>query len=85
MSEPVADLFDPSCYPLFSGTGIEESQRLGPDLSSSRARGRAGGGANSRFCRNNSRLSRGKFPIKPQRELAGKALIWLVLFAAGQR
>jgi hypothetical protein len=38
MSEIVADPPDPSCYLLFSGSGIEESQSVGPDPSSRRAR-----------------------------------------------
>jgi hypothetical protein len=38
MSETVADPPDPSCYLLFFGPGIEESQSVGPDPSSRRAR-----------------------------------------------
>jgi hypothetical protein len=38
MPEIVADPSDPSCYLLFSGPGIEESQSVGPDPSSRRAR-----------------------------------------------
>jgi hypothetical protein len=35
----IADPPDPSCYLLFSGTGIQESQWLGPDPFSPCARG----------------------------------------------
>jgi hypothetical protein len=38
MSKLLAHPPDPPCSGLFSGTGIAESQRLGPDLFSSRAR-----------------------------------------------
>src|SRR5271155_2575822 len=38
MSEIVADPPDPSCYLLFSGPGIEESQSVGPDPFLPRAR-----------------------------------------------
>jgi hypothetical protein len=38
MSETVADLSDPSCCLLLSGPGIGESQLVGPDPSSRRAR-----------------------------------------------
>jgi hypothetical protein len=41
MSEIIVDPPDTSCYLLFSRPGIEESQSLGPDLFSSRARVRA--------------------------------------------
>ena len=43
VAEIVADPLSPSCYRLLSGSGIQESQRLGPDLSLPRARTRAGG------------------------------------------
>jgi hypothetical protein len=39
MSEIVADPPNPSCYLLFSGPGIEELQRVGPDPFPPRARG----------------------------------------------
>src|SRR5438552_3698056 len=38
MPEIVADPPSPSCYRLFSGAGVEESQSLGPDPFSPRAR-----------------------------------------------
>ena len=37
-------------------------------------------GHHSRFGQFNSRLGANKFPFSRQRELAGKALIWLVIF-----
>ena len=39
MPEIVADPLLPSCYHLFSRSGIEESQQRGPDPSLPRARG----------------------------------------------
>ena len=42
MPEIIADMPSRSCYRLFPRSGIEESQRLGPDLFSPRARTRAG-------------------------------------------
>ena len=55
MPEIVADPPSPSCYRLFSGPGVEESQLLGPDPFSPRAR-EAGG----RFAKGSSGNARGR-------------------------
>jgi hypothetical protein len=60
MPEIVADPPSPSCYHLFSGTGIQEFQRLGPDRSSLRPRDERG-----RFAKGSSGNSRGRPPGIP--------------------
>jgi Family of unknown function (DUF5681) len=55
MPEIVADLPNPPCSPLLSGSGIQESQSLDPDPSSSRARD-----ARGRFAKGSSGNPRGR-------------------------
>ena len=55
MPEIVADPPSPSCYRLFSGPGVEESQLLGPDPFSPCA-----GDADGRFAKGSSGNARGR-------------------------
>jgi hypothetical protein len=55
MPEIVADPLPPSCYDLFPGPGIQESQQLAPDPISSRARD-----ARGRFAKGSSGNPRGR-------------------------
>ena len=57
MPEKVADPPSPSCYHLFSGTGIKEFQRLSPDPFSPRGRD-----ARGRFAKGSSGNPRGRPP-----------------------
>jgi hypothetical protein len=63
MPEIVADPPEPSCYLLFSGPGIEESQSVGPDPSSRRARDMHG-----RFAHGKLRQPAGPSARHPQSE-----------------
>jgi hypothetical protein len=70
MPEILADPLPPSCYDLFPGPGIQESQQLAPDPISPRARaarGRfaKGGSGNPRGGRGASPIPSGGCPTSP--------------------
>jgi hypothetical protein len=60
MSEIIADLPDPGCFLLHSGSGIEENQRLNPDLFSCRAPAREGRDRGGRFAKGHSGNPQGR-------------------------
>ena len=83
MPEAIVDPSLPPCYRLFSGTGNEEFQQLGPDLLSPRARD-----AHGRFAKGSSGSPRGRqrgipnpksrVPDLALRPLSAQALLGLI-------
>src|SRR6266851_4804990 len=73
MPEIMADPPDPTCYDLFFGNGIQESQSLAPDLFSPRARGAHARDRSGRFAKGHSGNPQGRPPgiANPKRRVIG--------------
>jgi len=74
MPDIVADLPEPSCYLLLSGDGVQESQGLGIDPSSPRAREAKGRSGNPRGRPRGIRNPRRRVPDLAARPLSAQAL-----------
>ena len=70
MPETVADPPNPSCSPLLSEAGLQESQRLGPDPFSPRARD-----ARGRFAEGSSSNPRGRSRPQAVLQPMGESLL----------
>src|SRR5215467_8374278 len=78
MPDIVTDLPEPSCYLLLSGDGVQESQGLGIDPSSPRAREAKGSSGNPRGRPRGIRNPKRRVPDLASRQLRKRSLLDLI-------